>query len=206
MHHQPKLENHMWSCGCEMYTCIDCSQTFSFQEAKVSIFRFPTCLLRIGLPHADLAATTSDRNTCYYEGHSEPTDLLNRLLMQAHTTCVTEHEKYALGATKPGGYAANGYPGDAQKQQQKSTQEAEPTGLQFLATRAPWRCRCPLCLNHPVFTALCKITAQLLHHNWRMFSHVHALECRHAHTVANVALQPHTKAQSAARTPPSQSP
>jgi hypothetical protein len=29
--------------------------------------------------------------------------------LQGHTQCVTEHEKYALGATKPGGYAAGGF-------------------------------------------------------------------------------------------------
>ena len=32
--------------------------------------------------------------------------------VQGHTQCVTEHEKYALGATKPGGYAASGFAGE----------------------------------------------------------------------------------------------
>lgn len=41
--------------------------------------------------------------------------------MQDHTTCVTEHDKYAKGATKPGGFAAQGFFGSkeaAQQQQQ----------------------------------------------------------------------------------------
>lgn len=29
-------------------------------------------------------------------------------LFQAHVSCVTEHQKYALGATKPGGQMATG--------------------------------------------------------------------------------------------------
>ena len=57
--------------------------------------------------------------------------------MVKHTTCVTEHEKYAKGATKPGGYAAQGFHADGPA---KPAREAEATGLEFLATRPPWKC------------------------------------------------------------------
>uniref|UniRef100_A0A7S0RM70 C2H2-type domain-containing protein n=1 Tax=Chlamydomonas leiostraca TaxID=1034604 RepID=A0A7S0RM70_9CHLO len=58
---------------------------------------------------------------------------------KGHSQCVTEHEKYALGATKPGGFAANGLPGNREQAQPKS-QDNEPSGLEFLSTRPPWRC------------------------------------------------------------------
>jgi cell growth-regulating nucleolar protein len=82
---------------------------------------------------------------------------------------VTEHEKYALGATKPGGYAASGFSGDgaakpsqegalplpsrrlycaAQLLSFRQRPTCPPTcplagqaeGLEFLTTRPPWRC------------------------------------------------------------------
>ncbi len=60
---------------------------------------------------------------------------------QNHSTCVTEHEKYALGATKPGGFAANGVQGRANgATQPASAQPSEPTGLEFLSSRPPWNC------------------------------------------------------------------
>uniref|UniRef100_A0A7S0YHV6 C2H2-type domain-containing protein n=1 Tax=Polytomella parva TaxID=51329 RepID=A0A7S0YHV6_9CHLO len=61
----------------------------------------------------------------------------DRTTVQGHSVCVTEFQKYALGATKPGGFAANGYEGKAPVQ---SVTASEPTGLQFLATRPPWKC------------------------------------------------------------------
>jgi hypothetical protein len=51
---------------------------------------------------------------------------------QGHTSCVTEHAKYALGATKPGGAGGGG----------AGKQQAGPAGLEFLATQPPWVCRC----------------------------------------------------------------
>lgn len=57
-------------------------------------------------------------------------------------TCVTEHEKYALGATKPGGYAAQGFqaaPGGAAPAVKAGGGEAK--GLEFLSSRPPWKCR-----------------------------------------------------------------
>jgi hypothetical protein len=60
---------------------------------------------------------------------------------------VTEHEKYALGATKPGGFAEKGFAdsgaaagGPAAGGPAKGT-AGEAVGLEFLATRPPWICR-----------------------------------------------------------------
>jgi len=63
----------------------------------------------------------------------------DRNTVNGHSTCVTEHEKYALGATKPGGFAANGFSAPTQPST-KPAGEAEPSGLEFLSTRPPWKC------------------------------------------------------------------
>jgi cell growth-regulating nucleolar protein len=62
---------------------------------------------------------------------------------------VSEHEKYALGATKPGGYAAQGFFHEGQAQQAAAAAVAtaaaatdEAVGLEFLSQRPPWRCAC----------------------------------------------------------------
>ena len=56
-----------------------------------------------------------------------------------HTQCVTEHDKYAKGATKPGGFAAQGYyDGDGQATQTASP--GEVVGEEYLSVRAPWIC------------------------------------------------------------------
>lgn len=65
--------------------------------------------------------------------------LLAYAFPQGHTTCVTEHEKYALGATKPGGYAAQGF-NHGKAANGSATPSTEATGLEFLATRPPWAC------------------------------------------------------------------
>lgn len=64
----------------------------------------------------------------------------DRWTVAQHVTCVTEYEKYALGATKPGGVAAAGGPREAQASTAAPSTAA--TGLEFLATRAPWVCLC----------------------------------------------------------------
>ncbi len=64
--------------------------------------------------------------------------------MQTHNACVTEHEKYAKGATKPGGHAANGFfsthaaggAADAGRPADNAI-----VGAEFLSTRPPWKCR-----------------------------------------------------------------
>lgn len=67
--------------------------------------------------------------------------------LQGHSTCVSEHEKYALGATKPGGYAATGFytEGGQQAAAPAATAaagEPEVIGLQFLSELPPWKCSC----------------------------------------------------------------
>ncbi len=51
---------------------------------------------------------------------------------------MTEHDKYAKGATKPGGFAAQGFYGSTENA--KAEAPAGPSGLEFLATRPPWKC------------------------------------------------------------------
>lgn len=55
--------------------------------------------------------------------------------MQGHTSCVTEEQKYADGATKPGGFAANGFVGEKAPE---STSEV--VGSEYLSSGYPWRC------------------------------------------------------------------
>ncbi|GIL76088.1 hypothetical protein Vretimale_5720 [Volvox reticuliferus] len=62
-----------------------------------------------------------------------------RATVNSHTTCVTEHEKYALAATKPGGFAAGGLSANREGGPTAGV-PSEPTGLEFLSTRPPWRC------------------------------------------------------------------
>lgn len=52
---------------------------------------------------------------------------------------MTEHEKYAQGATKPGGFAAQGFFGDGTPSAGGESAGAAE-GLEFLSTRAPWKC------------------------------------------------------------------
>ena len=73
----------------------------------------------------------------------------NRHTVQGHTTCVTEHEKYALGATKPGG-KASAFNGTAAKGKMGGQTGPFPgeertddiIGREYLATKAPWLCSC----------------------------------------------------------------
>ena len=55
--------------------------------------------------------------------------------VQGHTSCVTEAQKYAEGATKPGGFAAGGVPGSS-----RGGGAAAPVGLEFCRTQPPYRC------------------------------------------------------------------
>jgi len=73
----------------------------------------------------------------------------NRHTVQGHTTCVTEHEKYALGATKPGG-KASAFNGTAAKEKmggqtgpfRGEERTDDIIGREYLATKAPWLCSC----------------------------------------------------------------
>jgi len=65
----------------------------------------------------------------------------NQTTVHGHTSCVTEHEKYAQGATKPGGFASGGFYGDGTTEQQNGVGSSGGVeGLEFLSTRAPWKC------------------------------------------------------------------
>jgi len=60
---------------------------------------------------------------------------------QSHSSCVTEHDKYAKGATKPGGFAAGGFFGGGGGSASAPTAApGEPVGARHLTTRPPWRC------------------------------------------------------------------
>lgn len=56
--------------------------------------------------------------------------------VQAHTSCVTETQKYVEGATKAGGSAANGF---YEHKQPKSLSQA--VGTEYLSQRPPWQCK-----------------------------------------------------------------
>eukprot|EP00798_Chlamydomonas_sp_ICE-L_P002997 gene2997-13011_t len=64
--------------------------------------------------------------------------VFDRQSAQKHAQCVTEHQKYALGATKPGGFAANGFKSPEGGSSQAVAGEA--SGLEFLSKRPPWKC------------------------------------------------------------------
>lgn len=57
---------------------------------------------------------------------------------------MTEADKYAKGATKPGGYAAQGYYKDGSGATvvvaQPVAGTSEPADTAYLATRQPWTC------------------------------------------------------------------
>ena len=64
--------------------------------------------------------------------------------MKSHNSCVTEHDKYAKGATKPGGFASGGFFGEGEEGKAAAVTAPAaapaPVGLEFLATRHPWSC------------------------------------------------------------------
>ena len=51
---------------------------------------------------------------------------------------MTEHDKYAKGATKPGGFAAAGFYGSGKAAAEDG--QAAAAGLEFLSSRPPWKC------------------------------------------------------------------
>ena len=51
---------------------------------------------------------------------------------------MTEHDKYAKGATKPGGFAAGGFYGSGKAAAEDG--QAAAAGLEFLSSRPPWKC------------------------------------------------------------------
>ena len=63
-----------------------------------------------------------------------------RFTVASHTTCVTEYQKYAECATKPGGAHAAGYVAGQGKGGVGSQGDAAPVGLEHTSSRPPWRC------------------------------------------------------------------
>eukprot|EP00891_Asterochloris_glomerata_P001225 jgi/Astpho2/1225/gw1.00023.71.1_t len=69
----------------------------------------------------------------------------DRASVKGHTSCVTEDQKYAKGATKPGGFASTGFfKGGTQvlaaPQQQGVTDADAEADKAFLSQRPPWKC------------------------------------------------------------------
>ncbi len=63
--------------------------------------------------------------------------------MQSHNTCVTESQKYAEGATKPGGFAAKGFfEASGGAAAATAAPSGDPAEDEFLSKRPPWKCRC----------------------------------------------------------------
>lgn len=59
--------------------------------------------------------------------------------VHGHTQCVTEHDKYAKGATKPGGFAEKGYYDGGRAGNGEASKDV--VGAEFLSTSAPWVCQ-----------------------------------------------------------------
>lgn len=60
---------------------------------------------------------------------------------KAHNTCVTEHQKYAEGATKPGGMIGSGPTTNGGLLDRSNEVQGTTVGAEFLATSWPWKCR-----------------------------------------------------------------
>lgn len=61
---------------------------------------------------------------------------------KAHNTCVTESQKYAEGATKPGGFASKGFFDSSVANGASAITAAavSPMEDRYLSTQAPWKC------------------------------------------------------------------
>lgn len=63
---------------------------------------------------------------------------------QRHNSCVTEHQKYAEGATKPGGFASRGGAeggAGAPASGGGGGADGEAVGLEYVTEKAPYRCK-----------------------------------------------------------------
>jgi len=112
---KPTLARHLGQCRTRSFTCIDCSVTFDRDSVQAS---FTRSRARGGSGESLARSSTL--------AHAP----------QGHTSCVTEHQKYALQATKPGGKGGGGGGGGP------AAAAPGPTGLSFLATAPPWVCSC----------------------------------------------------------------
>jgi hypothetical protein len=137
---QPKLQAHGYSCSAGAgYDCVDCGRHFDAVSVKVR-GRERKRERESGHPHFSIPSHPHPLN---HHSHSPSQNTTH----QSHNSCVTEHDKYAKGATKPGGFAAKGFYGDGEGAggggAGPPTTPADappPVGLEFLATRPPWAC------------------------------------------------------------------
>mmetsp|Transcript_7717 Transcript_7717/g.19681 ORF Transcript_7717/g.19681 Transcript_7717/m.19681 type:complete len:254 (+) Transcript_7717:85-846(+) len=65
--------------------------------------------------------------------------VFDRSTVKLHTACVTEHEKYAEGATKPGGFASGGFAA-TESPANGACGSAGAVGLEHTSKRPPWQC------------------------------------------------------------------
>ena len=78
---KPKVAAHLQRCHAQYLSCIDCSETFDRRSVQVS------------------AVTGAPAIACgRWTAHS----LTASHLLQKHSQCVSEVDKYANGITKPG--------------------------------------------------------------------------------------------------------
>ena len=135
---QPKVQNHTYSCSASAFNCIDCGRTFDRVSVKVdpsasfTVMHAPGCRHWQYLCAGGSADEAVNRIKAFISSRLETCP-------QEHTTCVTEHDKYAKGATKPGGFAASGFYGGG-KAAAAQDGPAAAAGLEFLSTRPPWKC------------------------------------------------------------------
>jgi hypothetical protein len=146
---QPKLAQHNNQCSASGYTCIDCSLSFDRRSVQASPPARMACM-PARLPCSSgwhslhscppLCASAWHRRSDPGATHPPSLTHCRRCwtppLLQGHTQCVTEHEKYALGATKPGGYAATGFSGEGSKPTKQGQEGELPPALDCSALPA----------------------------------------------------------------------
>jgi len=83
-------------------------------------------------------------NRCAAEAFSciDCSATFDRRSVQNHVACVTEHEKYALGATKGAAGHERARAVAAEGTERRGGDGGETFGEEFLSTRPPWRCSC----------------------------------------------------------------
>ena len=126
---------------------------------------------------------------CYTSGFSciDCSRAFDTSSVHGHTSCVTEHEKYAQGATKPGGYASGGFyssdGGEKRSVDGGETSGGEVVGQMYLSTRAPWRCEAPICESWCDAKCACHHYSRLNSHAYHIRSSTNCQsDSRHRHS------------------------
>lgn len=151
---QPKVPAHLRICPRATFTCIDCSRTFDSHSVQVRAGSLTAefCCKRCGRPapsaaprsgriaHRVVVQVTSRDETLMHLGASfRPAGnpgSKHQDVLQGHNSCVTEVQKYAQGATKPGGVAEGGFYEDGAEPQTIQT----AVGTEYLSKKPPWAC------------------------------------------------------------------